>query len=236
MIALMDDERLVRWRRGYAGAGLATLLALVAVTVAVGLDWMPLHEIDMAVAIHYAGVAAATPGWTGWWSAVGFVISPVGTYLVALAACGWLWRLRADQGAQAVIRQQALADIRFVISSVAGGGLITYGAKSLTDRARPDGAAIEAFHSSFPSGHASAAVVVAFVAAFVLRQRVRRVRSTVLIASALVLAVFTAYSRVALAVHYVTDVIAGLALGFAWCALCAWWCYRNQKNVRTSVA
>ncbi len=44
---------------------------------------------------------------------------------------------------------------------------------------------------------------------------------TLLIGSSIGLAVVVAGTRVVLGVHWTTDVLAGLALGWAWCLLCA---------------
>jgi undecaprenyl-diphosphatase len=57
---------------------------------------------------------------------------------------------------------------------------------------------------SFPSGHAAAATAVAATVA---------IAHPLLVPVALPLAVLVAYSRVALRVHHVTDVLAGVALG-----------------------
>jgi membrane-associated phospholipid phosphatase len=75
--------------------------------------------------------------------------------------------------------------------------------------------------SSFPSGHATAAA--ACYAGFALiagRRRSPRTRS-ILAGAAAGIAVAVATSRVLLGVHWLTDVLAGLALGWSWFALCS---------------
>jgi undecaprenyl-diphosphatase len=73
--------------------------------------------------------------------------------------------------------------------------------------------------SSFPSGHATAAAAtLAAVALVMTRGRSRR---TKLIAAAVAagLAAMVAGTRVFLGVHWFTDVLAGLLLGWGWFAL-----------------
>ena len=90
------------------------------------------------------------------------------------------------------------------------------------DRARPTINPItETLGPSFPSGHTSLAAAF-FAAAALLLSRGRSKRATALLGGAAVgLAVAVAASRVFLDVHWVTDVIAGLGLGWAWFAFCA---------------
>jgi undecaprenyl-diphosphatase len=94
--------------------------------------------------------------------------------------------------------------------------------KAAVDRARPsfnpDAATLG---PSFPSGHSSQAAAFFAAAAFLLaRRRSRRTRS-LLAGFAVGLSVAVACSRVLLDFHWVSDVIAGLTLGWAWFAVCA---------------
>ena len=69
---------------------------------------------------------------------------------------------------------------------------------------------------SFPSGHATAAASVWLAIALVFgRDRSKFVRALLAGAAALI-AISVATSRALLGVHYLTDVIAGLALGWGW--------------------
>src|SRR6185295_17506438 len=74
---------------------------------------------------------------------------------------------------------------------------------------------------SFPSGHAAAAAATfAAVALLVGRGRSRRTKA-LLAGGAAFIAVGVASTRVLLGVHWFTDVLAGLAMGWAWFALCS---------------
>jgi undecaprenyl-diphosphatase len=105
---------------------------------------------------------------------------------------------------------------------VLGDKLITTAVKELADRARPTLNPIaETLGPSFPSGHSSTAAAFFAGAALVLgRARPRRARAAIA-GVAVGLAVAVAASRVLLGVHWLSDVVAGLALGWAWFALCS---------------
>jgi undecaprenyl-diphosphatase len=102
-----------------------------------------------------------------------------------------------------------------------GDSLVTNVVKSAVDRARP---AIEPVAAtlgpSFPSGHSSTAA--AFFAALALLAGRRRPspQKAVLAGLAVGTAVAVAASRVLLDLHWLSDVIAGLALGWGWFAVC----------------
>jgi membrane-associated phospholipid phosphatase len=73
---------------------------------------------------------------------------------------------------------------------------------------------------SFPSGHATAAATWAAVALVLSRGASPRARA-VLAGAAVTIAVAVACSRVFLGAHWLSDVIGGLLLGWAWLWLCA---------------
>jgi membrane-associated phospholipid phosphatase len=102
-----------------------------------------------------------------------------------------------------------------------GDSLVTNLVKDAVDRARP---AIEPVAAtlgpSFPSGHSSTAA--AFFAALALLAGRRRPHASkaALAGLAVAAAVAVACSRVLLDLHWLSDVVAGLALGWGWFALC----------------
>src|SRR5207248_2913038 len=74
---------------------------------------------------------------------------------------------------------------------------------------------------SFPSGHATAAAATFAAFAFVAgRGHTRSVRA-LLGAGATALTLMVASTRVLLGVHWLTDVMAGICLGWAWFASCS---------------
>jgi membrane-associated phospholipid phosphatase len=122
----------------------------------------------------------------------------------------------------------------FLLVTVLGCQLLTVTIKAGVDRARPTLNPLAAsLGPSFPSGHSSTAASFYAAAALILA-RGRGVRASSLIAGAAVaLIAAVATSRVFLDVHWVSDVIAGVALGWAWCALCALACRGRLFSFRT---
>jgi membrane-associated phospholipid phosphatase len=79
----------------------------------------------------------------------------------------------------------------------------------------------ETLGPSFPSGHSSWSAAF-FAAAALLLARGRGRQARILLAGlAAGLAVAIASTRVLLGVHWLSDVLAGLAVGWAWFAVCA---------------
>lgn len=112
--------------------------------------------------------------------------------------------------------------IPFVIAVIGGEEILTHSVKDLADRVRPafDPAAAS-LGPSFPSGHsATAAAFYACAALLIGRRRALPARAA-LAGVAVGLAVAVAASRVLLDVHWLTDVVAGLVLGWAWFSVCA---------------
>ena len=110
----------------------------------------------------------------------------------------------------------------FLVVVVLGQSLVTNGIKELFDRVRPDlNPEAHLLGPSFPSGHtATAAATWAAVALLMGRGRGRRAHAA-LAGGAAALGVAVACTRVLLGVHWFSDVLAGLALGWAWFALCS---------------
>jgi undecaprenyl-diphosphatase len=110
----------------------------------------------------------------------------------------------------------------FFIAVLAGMELITLGVKDLVDRVRPALVPAAAhLGPSFPSGHSATAASFYAAAALVLGRRLGRPGRQVLAGLAVGIAAAVAASRVLLDLHWLSDVIGGLALGWAWFAVCA---------------
>jgi undecaprenyl-diphosphatase len=196
--------------------GLALTIALAMLlggTIAIGaLLIMAQHDAGLArydLSAARWGGDHATPGSTRFLRDVSLF---GGTPLMIAAALLTAWRQ--------FVRTRTLAVIGFLTVVVAGQVLLTNLTKLLVDRARPDIRQLTGFSgSSFPSGHAAtAAATFAAIALLVGRGRSRRVKA-LLAASAAFIAVSVAASRVLLGVHWFTDVIAGLAMGWTWFAI-----------------
>lgn len=119
-------------------------------------------------------------------------------------------------------RRRSWYVIPFALVVILGDQFITTLIKNLMDRARPTlNPAAASLGPSFPSGHSStAAATYAALALILSRGRPARTRA-LLVGVAAGIAVAVAESRVLLDVHWVSDVIAGLFLGWAWFSICA---------------
>jgi undecaprenyl-diphosphatase len=110
----------------------------------------------------------------------------------------------------------------FLLTVILGDKLLTGAVKELVDRARPSIEAVAAtLGPSFPSGHTSTAAASWAAFALVAGRWWGRRSWPPLAGLAVGIAVGVACSRVFLDVHWLTDVLGGLALGWAWFAACA---------------
>lgn len=100
-----------------------------------------------------------------------------------------------------------------LIVAAAGVAVVTTAIKVLADRPRP--AAGAGLDPSFPSGHTAYVTAVLGLTAILLAERGRRT----LAAAALLVVAAMGPSRVLLGVHWLSDVLAGYAIGAAWLAL-----------------
>lgn len=184
---------------------LAAFLALAAGYLHAG----ALVDLDVRISRWVAGRMPAPAEWAArpftW--AGGIAVTPV----VAVAAAALLWHARRR------------ADAVLVAASLVGVQILVAVLKASFERSRPDaGSAIPLPHSySFPSGHAATAAALygalTVLAVEQARTRAARIACTVT-GAALVLAIGA--SRVILDVHYLSDVLAGFAVGVAWLCAC----------------
>jgi membrane-associated phospholipid phosphatase len=120
------------------------------------------------------------------------------------------------------IRDRSVWVTPFIVAVLGGEEILTTTVKQLADRLRPTfNPAAATLGPSFPSGHSATAAAFYATAALLLGRRRGRPARAVLTGLAAGIAVAVAASRVLLDVHWLTDVIAGLALGWAWFAVCA---------------
>ena len=102
-----------------------------------------------------------------------------------------------------------------------GQFLVSNSIKWIVERARPDLANLTGFSgTSFPSGHAVAGAAAWACVAFLLGRRRPKAFRAVLYGLAAGIGVIVAGTRVALGVHWTTDVIIGAIIGWAWFAIC----------------
>jgi membrane-associated phospholipid phosphatase len=188
-------------------AAAAAFAAFTAVLVLVVTGFDPLADLDAAAGTHLHAYAVGHPAFVDAMRALSDVgLAP--TYFVVIGLVA-LRLLRSGR------RRPAL----FAALTMALSPLLNTLVKHLVGRTRP-GLAHPVAHASglsFPSGHSqSAAVAVGILLVlFVPRGRLW------IAAPALLWPLAIGFSRVALGVHYVSDVLAGWALGVAWVAVMA---------------
>jgi undecaprenyl-diphosphatase len=190
---------------GLAGTG---IVVFVGLTVLVAGHWAPLTRLDVSLDAAVHGTALAHR----WLRTVALVVtdlgSPVAVDVVAAAAVIAL-----------LVRRHVPAAIAVAVARF-GELAAETAVKDWVDRGRPvfSHPLATAGGASFPSGHSagSAALygILIMMCAPVLTRGWRRL--VVAVGTVFVLAV--AASRVVLGVHFVSDVVAGLALGLVWAA------------------
>jgi undecaprenyl-diphosphatase len=110
----------------------------------------------------------------------------------------------------------------FLIVVTVGQTLMSTFVKELLDRVRPTANPIaHTLGPSFPSGHTTGAAACFAAFALVLGRGRSRNLQSLLAGTAVFVAIAVAASRVLLGVHWLSDVIGGLALGWAWFSLCS---------------
>ncbi len=214
--------RLARFLRERVDASAATGLALtiaatlvVAGAVAVGiLLFMVRRDLGFArwdLSAARWGAEHATEASTSLLRDISQLGGTVGIIAVGLVVALVEWRRIPSRSA-----------IAFLVLVLVGQNLLANGTKLVVARARPDLSQLTGFSgTSFPSGHSTAAAATfAAVALLLGRRRSPGVRA-LLAGAAAAVAAAVASTRVLLGVHWLTDVLAGLALGWAWFALCS---------------
>ncbi|RKR91158.1 undecaprenyl-diphosphatase [Micromonospora pisi] len=182
------------------GAGFALLLMLVRV------GWGPLHRVD-------AGVAA-------WFNELVAPHHPLVTVLRAITDLGgrpiMMWLVTVAVVGLLIRRQGRLAG--YLVVTGIGALALDPSLKALVGRLRPvvDVPVAAGVGNSFPSGHALGSIVAygALLLVFLPAVRPRWRRPAIVFVAVLVFAI--GLTRIALGVHFVSDVIGGWLLGLAW--------------------
>jgi len=200
------DEARGRQPQAPAHWPLLSILAIcVAVFIVLSVDIThsgPLDRFDQRVARWADGISGVVHTWS--WHLTNLGDAGLLTTLIVFVAAYLLWRRRTS-------------DAILLCVGAAVTGLLTTFLKLAFQRSRPPfvdhGRELHSF--SFPSGHASGAFCVYLLFALLLSEsRGPRWRAAAVLAGLGVAAVVGA-SRVLILVHYLTDVIAGSAVGIA---------------------
>jgi len=204
-------------RRGMALVGSMSLGAAIVVGIA-----MHAHPGPWPIDQRWADLMARTRG-----PALTFVAEQVFNRLGRFPV-SWLIVAVAALALRRAGRTSAIAVLLIgEIASWATNSLL----KFLVGRPRPPGALIQPPASSYPSGHAAFAAVTAVLVVVLLAPRGRRVGWALVGA---VGAIGMAWSRTYLGVHWLTDVVGGLAVG-AGVALLTLTLSGGREALRTAV-
>lgn len=180
--------------------------ALMWVGYALQWEWLDTVDSSSLEALHGYGIRH--PGWVDFWYVFCAAFGPAAFRLLGVVVI-----------VIALVRRN-LRSALFVVISLELSGLVTQVAKELAERPRPGSALVYAPSSSFPSGHAVGVMIgvltLCTVALPLLRPRLRLV--TMVAGAVIVVAI--GFGRVALNVHYPSDVVAGWALGYLYVVAC----------------
>jgi undecaprenyl-diphosphatase len=169
-------------------------------------QWPPLERVDYGARDALHVVALEHPVFATAMKVLSAVGSAPVYFLVFTGIAIWLFRRhRSRLGA-------------FVAVTNLGGAVLNEVVKALVDRTRPVVAdpIAHAAGLSFPSGHSQSAVVGYSVLLLLFWSGMSPVWRRVAVTAAVLVVLGIGLSRVALSVHYVSDVLAGYTLGAAW--------------------
>ena len=140
--------------------------------------------------------------------AIADIGSPAVSAALALVVCVLLYR------------RHAVADALLVALALAGAEILNVALKLAFHRPRPEVAFVRLDTYSFPSGHAMIATAVYGAFAYLACRRTTTLtRSLVAVGAAAVIVAVIGFSRLYLGVHYLSDVLGGIAAGGTWLAL-----------------
>lgn len=144
------------------------------------------------------------------------------------------FRIITAFGYQAVIVVGVVVGLYFLVrrhwaylfvwaAALGGGALLNTLLKAWFAHPRPviSQPQITTLYDGFPSGHTLMAVITyGLLAYFLISTLLHPWQRVLVIASAVVLILFIGFSRMYLAVHYSSDVLAGFAVGGMWLSIC----------------
>lgn len=121
------------------------------------------------------------------------------------------------------LRQRCWRELIMLAVGAGGSGLLFRLTSNIFDRPRPVfESEIWKIHviPGFPSGHASAVIAgYGLMAYFLVPKISSALGKATVIASALIIALYVGFSRIFVGHHFLTDLVAGYAMGIAWSGL-----------------
>ncbi|PRY23362.1 phosphatase PAP2 family protein [Pseudosporangium ferrugineum] len=203
----------------FAGRSVAGLLVVIALGLGFGvllllvrLNWGPLERLDHGVADGLNRLVAPRPG----------LVSALES-VTRLGGRTIMFGLVTITVVALLIRRRIRLAVYLVITGV-GALLLDPSLKALVARVRPvvDLPVAQAPGNSFPSGHALGSTIVYGALLLVFLPAVSARRRKWFIGAVALLVAAIGLTRIALGVHYVSDVLAGWLLGAAWLGVTAY--------------
>jgi membrane-associated phospholipid phosphatase len=191
-----------------ASAALAATVVYAVMWVGYCQSWGWLHHLDWSLLNAAHDVGMKHPVWVRFWDGVSLALGPVPLRLAGMVAA-----------VAAVVKRNVRAAL-VLLACAPLNGFVTSAAKGLVNRPRPSTMLVSAASTSFPSGHALEAMAALLAMLAFLLPMMSRSMGRVAIAVTALSVLSVGIARVALNVHYPSDVMAGWSLGYLYFLLC----------------
>jgi membrane-associated phospholipid phosphatase len=191
-----------------ASAALAASVVYAVMWVGYCHSWGWLHRLDWSLLNAAHDVGIKHPVWVRFWNGVSLGLGPVPLRLAGMVAA-----------VAAVVKRNVRAAL-VLLACAPLNGFVTSAAKRLVNRPRPSTMLASAASTSFPSGHALEAMAALLAMLAFLLPMMSRSMGRIAIAATALSVLSVGIARVALNVHYPSDVMAGWSLGYLYFLLC----------------
>jgi membrane-associated phospholipid phosphatase len=171
-------------------------------------NWSLLHSVDWSLLDAAHDFAVTHPPWVRFWTVVSFVLGPVPLRLLGVVAA-----------VVAMVKRNLRAAL-LLLACAPLSGFVTLAAKGLVNRPRPSTMLVAAPSTSFPSGHALETTAAWLALLSLLLPVLSRMIGGIAIAVTALILLLVGIARVALNVHYPSDVMAGWSLGYLYFLVC----------------
>ena len=172
----------------------------------------PVRELDERGASLLGGI--------GWLDAMSIIGEQWMIFTISFLLLVFLWIFRKNY-----------RGMLFVFLAVGAGNVLNHLMKEWFERPRPDFPQ-ELASYSFPSNHAMVGLLYLFTLAYFIGQYAKKSMRLLVWGVAIALTILVALSRVAGGEHYISDVLAGLFLGYTWFVLVAIWYEMRERQFR----
>jgi membrane-associated phospholipid phosphatase len=199
---------MTRARIALSVGALVAAVVYTAMWVGYRQNWGWVHGLDWSLLNAAHDVAIKHPAWVRFWDVVSVVLGPVPLRLLGAAT------------AAAMLVKRNVRAALLVVACAPLNGLVTTAAKAVVNRPRPPTMLVFAPSTSFPSGHALEATAALLALLTLLLPVLSRSMGRVATGVTALILLIVGVDRVALNVHYPSDVLAGWSLGYLYFLLC----------------